>query len=134
MRVLATIAVLALAALLTGCGVRFSDASQSSREVLQSLNVAGSMRAGAPLTAWLKYRQHLPVDVPVRCELRRGSNLVKQIGDTTVPAYAGGSPKLTPVAGAASFDFTVEKPGTYKVECFNPADEDTAIIREFTVR
>lgn len=135
MRVLAAGATLALCALLlAGCGVAFSDSTQHSREVLQSLKVTGVMRAGSPLTASLTYQQNLPVDVPVHCELRKGTQLVKPIGDTTVAAYPDGSPKLTPFPGNISFDFTVDAPGTYKAECFNPADQDTAIIREFTVR
>jgi hypothetical protein len=135
MRVLAAILALSLASLLlAGCGVAFSDSTPHSREVLQSLKVSGDMHVGKPLTASLSYQQNLPVDVPIHCELRKGSSLVKAIGDTTVASYPGGSPKLTPFPGDISFDFTVDAPGTYKAECFVPTDQDAVIIREFTVR
>jgi hypothetical protein len=126
------ILLLAASAFAAACGVEFSS-SPNEAQLFQSLHVTGSMRAGEPLTAVLTYHQAVPVEVNVQCEVRQGSRLVKAIGTQTVAASPGGSPKQTPVAGQASFGFTVDKAGAYKAECFTPADQDVYIIREFSI-
>lgn len=118
---------------LGGCGVAFGTAKPGT-EFFKSLKINGTTTAGAPLTLVLAYAQNNPVDVAVTCELRHNSILVKQIGSQTVPLLSGGGPKATPVAGSYSFDFTVDQPGTYKAECYTPADQNNYIIRQFTVR
>jgi hypothetical protein len=119
--------------LLSGCGVKFRDADPGT-EFFKSLKITGTTTAGAPLTLNLTYKQNNPVAVAVKCELRLGKTFIKAIGDGTVPLLAGGGPRATPVAGNYSFDFVVDQPGTYRAECFTPADENNYIIREFTVR
>ena len=96
--------------------------------------MSGTTIAGSPLTLALTYEQNNPVAVAVKCELRQGKTIVKPIGEQTVPLLAGGGPKATPVAGNYSFDFVVDQPGSYRAECYTPADENNYIIREFTVR
>jgi len=127
------IALLLATLVLSGCGVDFSSGKPGT-EFFKSLKVNGTTTAGAPLTLVLAYAQNNPVDVAVTCELRQGSSLVKPIGTQTVPLLSGGSPTATPVAGSYSFEFNVEKPGTYKAECYTPADQNNYIIRQFTVR
>ncbi len=128
------LAALVLATLvLAGCGVDFSN-GEPGTEFFKSLKVNGTPTAGAPLTMVVTYAQNNPIDVAVKCELRQGKNLVKEVGSQTVPQLPGGGPKATPAAGTYSFDFTVDQPGAYKAECFTPADENNYIIREFTVR
>ena len=118
---------------LGGCGVDFSN-GPAGTEFFKSLKVNGTPMAGAPLALVVTYAQNNPVDVAVKCELRQGKTLVKDVGTQTVPQLAGGGPKATPVAGTYSFDFTVDQVGAYKAECYTPADENNFIIREFTVR
>jgi len=125
--------LLVAALLLSGCGVKFSDGDPGT-EFFKSLKVSGTTTAGAPLTLAVTYAQNNPVAVAVKCELRQGKTLIKPIGEGTVALLEGGGPKATPVAGNYSFDFVVDRPGSYRAECYTPADENNYIIREFTVR
>jgi hypothetical protein len=68
------------------------------------------------------------VPVVIKCEIRRGKDLVKELGDELAPELPLGGPKATPFPGNFSFDFVMEQPGTYKAECFTPADEDNYIL------
>jgi hypothetical protein len=118
---------------LGGCGISFSNGN-SGKEFFTSLNVIGTPVTRSPLTMVVAYAQNNPIDVAVKCELRQGQNVVKEVGAETVPQLANGGPQATPVAGTYTFDFTVDEPGTYKAECYTPADENNYIIRQFTVR
>jgi hypothetical protein len=120
-------------ALLAGCGVRFRD-PQPGNEFFKSATVSGDLRAGATLTGAVTIAQRYSIEVPIACELRQGKQLVKPIGSEKIAALPGGTPKSTPVAAHYTYEFTVDKPGAYKFECFTPSDEDNFIIREFTVR
>lgn len=110
----------------------FSSSKQGT-EFFKSLAVTGDPRAGSPLTAAVTYEQNNPVAVVLKCEIRRGKDLVSDLGSETVPPLAFGKPKATPFPGNFSFDFYVVEAGTYKAECFTPADEDNYIIKTFTV-
>jgi len=121
-----------VAILAAGCGVDFSSAKQGN-EFFKSLAVTGDLRAGSPLTAAVTYEQNNPVAVVIKCEVRQGKDLVKEIGGESAPLLAGGGPEATPFPGNFSFDFSMEQPGTYKAECFTPADEDNYIIKTFTI-
>ncbi len=125
---------LCIAAMMAGaCGVAFSAPSRD-HTLFQSLKVTGEMRPGATLTAALAYQQYLPITIDIRCELRQGTKLIKVVGQGVVPEDPGGTPKATPVAGAASYNFTVDAPGDYRITCYTPSDEDNTIVYGFTVR
>ncbi len=121
-----------LCAFLTGCGVAFSDAPQGT-EFFKSLNVSGELKAGSALTLAVGYQQKNPVETRIRCEIRQGKDLVKVVGENTAPADPRGGPKATPFPGTFSMDFKLDEPGTYKAECFTPADEDNFILKNFTL-
>ena len=129
----ALLPLLAVCALFAGCGVSFRDAKQGT-EFFKSLTVTGELTVGTPLTAAVTYEQANPVPVGIKCELRQGKDLVRDLGSEMAPFLPAGGPKATPFPGNFSIDFTVDKPGTYKAECFTPYDEDNYILRTFTVR
>jgi hypothetical protein len=119
-------------AIFAGCGVKFSDPPEGT-EFFKSLSVTGTMQAGASLTATIEYAQHNPVITGVICEIRQGTTLVKDIGTRRAPQHPEGGPDATPFAGTFTYDFAIDQPGTYKAECFTPADEDNFIIKTFTL-
>jgi hypothetical protein len=51
----------------------------------------------------------------------------------SVMPLENGGPGATPVPGSIAFDFTVDVPGTYIVECLTEKDEDNFIHDEITV-
>jgi hypothetical protein len=118
--------------LLVACGVDFTS-PESGSEFFKSISIDGELRAGASLTVIANYEQYYPADVDVTCELRRDKSLLKTLGASTVPALAGGTPDSTPVPGHVAFDFTVDAPGSYRVECLTPKDEDNYISEEISV-
>ena len=65
--------------------------------------------------------------------MRRNKELVKEIGATDAPALVFGGPEATPFPGNYTFDFTLDAPGAYKVQCYTPADDDNFIEKEITV-
>jgi hypothetical protein len=119
-------------AIFAGCGVKFSDPPEGT-EFFKSLSVTGKMQAGASLTATVEYAQHNPVVTDIRCEIRQGKTLVKDVGTQRAPLHPAGGPDATPFPGTFSYDFVIDQPGTYKAECFTPADEDNFIIKTFTL-
>jgi hypothetical protein len=131
-RVLTALPILPLCLLLAACGVRFSQAS-TSNEFFKEVVITGERRAGAPMTAAVRIEQRYPMEVLLRCELRRGSEQVMFFGQEAVPAYPNGRPDVTPFPANFSYDFTVDQPGRYKFECFSPIDDDDYIIKEFDV-
>ena len=125
--------LLTFAALSGACGVAFSESNEGT-EFFKRIQVSGPGRAGATMTVLLDYEQYYPADVVVRCELRTESALVAEIGPPFVaPLLPFGSPDATPIAGAFSRDFVVEDPGTYRVECLTPQDEDNFIAEEIEI-
>ncbi len=128
------IAALALmCVLLSGCGIAFGDAPPNN-DFFTSLEVTGERTAGAPLTAAIAYETFYPAPVDILCELRRGSETLRAIGRGQAPAI---EPERTPdddgVPGNFSADFTTDVPGSYKVECYTPADDANYIVEEFSV-
>ena len=124
--------VFAASVLLAGCGIAFGEAKKGN-EFFDSLNVTGDMRVNEQLTAAVAMRQNYPVEVAVACELRRADEKVKDIGREVVPAFPNGSPELTPFPANFSFDFTVDQPGSYKVDCFTALDDDNYIREEIEI-
>ena len=124
--------LIAAAALLAGCGVRFTD-PESRTEFFASLAVSGERKAGAPLTALVTYTQNYPAEVEITCELRQNKTTLLEIGKALVQPLADGNPDATPVVGSFSYDFTAPAPGTYKVECLTLKDEDNFIDEKFTI-
>lgn len=119
-------------AIFAGCGVRFSDPPEGT-EFFKSLSVTGKLEAGSPLTATVEYAQHNPVFTDIRCEVRQGKALVKEIGTQRAPQHPAGGPEATPFAGTFTYDFVIDQPGAYRAECFTPADEDNFIIKTFRI-
>jgi len=124
--------MVAAAALLAGCGVRFTD-PPAGTEFFESLRISGEMKAGSPLTALVSYTQTYPVEVQVTCELRQNKQTLLQIGQNVVPALPDGNPDATPLVGSFSYDFTPPAPGAYKVECLTLQEEDNFITKTITI-
>jgi len=118
--------------LLAACGVRFVDADPGT-EFFTDIEISGEMRVNAPLTVYVQYEQFYPVDVNFQCELRRKKEIIKRLGEQNVAPLENGGPDMTPFPGAVAFDFTVDAPGTYIVECLTEKDEDNFIGDEITI-
>jgi hypothetical protein len=63
----------------------------------------------------------------------QSGELVKDIGGDIIPAYPDGNPDLTPFPGNFSFDFTMDAPGDYQLQCYTPRDEDNYIEEAFSI-
>jgi hypothetical protein len=120
-------------ALFAGCGVAFGD-GRDGNEFFREIEVSGDMRAGAPLTVAISFAQYYAMPVVVRCELRQGGELVTMLGEATATHLPFGNPDATPFPGNFAWDFSVAEPGTYKVQCYTPLDEDNYVEEEFTIR
>jgi hypothetical protein len=124
---------LALVALVfSACGIAFGSAPEGN-EFFKSIAVTGELRTGAPLTVAFGYSQNNPIAVTIKCEVRQKKELVKEVGVTDAPGLAFGGASATPFPGNYTFDFTLDAPGAYKLQCYTPADEDNFIEKEFTV-
>ena len=127
------IAALALTGLLlTGCGIAFGGAPEGN-DFFTSLRVSGRQTAGSPLTAAVSYETIYPAPVDILCELRQDKRTLAEIGRGQAPAIANRDPDDDGVVGNFSIDFVVDEPGTFKVECYTPADEANFIIEEFEI-
>jgi hypothetical protein len=130
---LAAVAALALlCALSAGCGIAFGDGPQAN-DFFVTLNVSGDKTVGAPLTAAVAYETIYPEPVEIVCELRQGHTTIRAIGRGEAPAVPNRTPDDDGVPGNFSFDFTVDKAGTYKIECYTSKDTANYIIEEFHV-
>jgi len=122
-----------MCAFLSGCGIAFGDAP-AANDFFTTLEVTGDKTVGSPLTAAIAYETFYPAPVDILCELRRGSETLRAIGRGQAPAI---TPERTPdddgVPGNFSADFTVDAPGTYKVECYTPQDDANYVVEEFSV-
>jgi hypothetical protein len=129
---LRSITIAVVCVLAASCGVQFA-ASIVDDEFFTGIRVSGKMEAGAPLTVVFMYQTNYPTVVEVVCEVRQDSELLKEIGRITTPAMWGGTPDAAPMPGAFAFDFRVDAPGEYRVECLTPADEDNYVFEEIEV-
>jgi hypothetical protein len=132
-RCVAGIVLIAMSLMLGGCGVRFRD-PEPGTEFFTAIEITGEKVVGAPLTVLVEYEQYYPVDVQFHCELRREKEIIKQIGERSVAPLDDGGPDKTPIASAYAFDFTVDEPGTFIVECLTELDEDNFIGDEIEIR
>jgi hypothetical protein len=120
-------------ALAAACGVQFASPVVDD-DFFTGIRVSGVEQTGAPMTVVFLYQTNYPNVVEVVCELLDSDQeVVKEIGRTTVPAFPNGNPDVTPMAGVSAFDFTVDAPGTFRVECYTPADEDNFVRDEIDV-
>lgn len=131
MRSLLLLVMVTASLLMSACGVAFSGSE--GNDFFKSIDVAGSKTTGSPLSVTVAYKQKYPVDVTVACEIRQGKHLVQVIGERDVASIEGGGPEATPVPGSATFEFRIDDPGSYRAECYTPADEDNYIRENFTV-
>lgn len=119
-------------AMLTGCGIEFSSAKVTD-DFFTDLDVTGDLQAGVLISLNVQYQQKYPSTIFMQCELRQGKELVKAIGTAQAPAHPAGSPDADPFPGNFIFDFVVDEPGRYRVECLTPDDEDNYIIDRITI-
>jgi hypothetical protein len=124
--------ILPILVILAGCGIRVSD-PEPGTEFWSDIDIVGTRETGSTMQVIAGYEQWYPVDVETVCELRQNKQTLREIGSTTVPALSGGNPEATPVVGHMTYDFTIDEPGTYIVECLTPKDEDNFIGDEITV-
>jgi hypothetical protein len=129
----AAAALALMCALLAGCGIAFGDAP-AGNDFFVSLRVTGDKTVGAPLTAAIAYETFYPEPIDIVCELRQGSETLRPIGSAQAPAVAGLTPDDDGVPGNFSIDFSVERAGDFKVECFTAKEEANFIIDEFTIK
>ena len=119
--------------LVAGCGIAFGDGPPGN-DFFTSLHITGDKTAGVPLTAAVSYETIYPAEIEILCELRQGSTTLRQIGRGFAPAVL---PERTPdddgVPGNFSVGFIVDEPGTYKVECYTPKDDDNYLLKEFSI-
>jgi hypothetical protein len=133
LRARAGLILVAASLLASACGISFADGTEGN-EFWKSLDVSGERRVRSTLTAAFVYEQFYPVDVPVTCEIWREGEFLRHIGSTIIPAYPDGGPDVTPFAGNFSFDFVIDAPGEYRVDCYTNADEDNFIRKMVTIR
>lgn len=119
-------------AVLTGCGIEFSSAKVTD-DFFTDLDVSGDLRAGVRISANVQYQQNYPSAIFMQCELRQDKELVKVIGTAQAPPHPEGNPDADPFPGNFIFDFVVDEPGRYRVECLTPADEDNYVIDKITI-
>jgi hypothetical protein len=122
-----------LSCIIAGCGITFAGPDEGN-DFFTALDVTGDKTAGSPMTAAVAFETFYPVPVDIVCELRQEKSLIGQIGVGQAPAIPG---DLTPdddrVPGNFSFNFTLDEPGDFKVECYTRDDEANFIIEEFTI-
>jgi hypothetical protein len=126
------LALVAISIALTACGIRYRD-PEPGTEFFSEIEIAGDQSVATPLTVTVGFEQFYPVEVELVCELRQGSTTLRELGRQLVPPLEQGEPEAIPVAGHATFDFTIDVPGAYDVECLTPKDEDNYIAEEINI-
>ena len=125
---------LAIAALLlAGCGISVGGGGASS-ELFSKLSIQGDLAVGSELTLEVIEEQRYPVAVDISCFLVQPGHSRRLLGRDTLPANADTSAEPTPVPGASTFRFRVQRPGHYLALCNTPLDPDNFISKEFRVK
>jgi cAMP phosphodiesterase len=127
---LAALAVVAL--LLAGCGISLGGGASS--ELFSKLTIQGEPVVGGEMTLEVTHEQRYPVAVDISCFLVDPGRSRRLLGRDTLPADPDTSPEPTPVAGASTFRFRVQRPGRYLALCNTPLDQDNFISKEFRVQ
>ena len=127
---LATLAAAAL--LLASCGISLS--SSTSSELFSKLSLRGEPVVGREMTLEVTHEQRYPVTVDISCFLLQPGRSRQLLGRDTLPANPDTSTEPTPVAGASTFRFRVQRPGRYLALCNTPLDSDNFISKEFRVK
>jgi len=129
----AHVAALAAAALLlAGCGISLGDGTSS--ELFSKLSLRGEPVVGREMTLQVSHEQRYPVTVDISCFLLQPGRSRRLLGRDTLPANPDTSTEPTPVAGASTFRFRVQRPGRYLALCNTPLDSDNSISKEFRVK
>ena len=129
----ARLAALAAAALLlAGCGISLGGGTSS--ELFSKLRVRGEPAVGREMIMEVSHEQRYPVTVDISCFLLQPGRSRRLLGRDSLPANPDTSAEPTPVAGASTFRFRVQRPGRYLALCDTPLDPDNFISKEFRVR
>jgi len=118
--------------LLAGCGITLS--SGTSSELFSKLSIQGEPVVGQEMTLEVTHEQRYPVAVDISCFLVQPGRSRRLLGRDTLPANPDTSAEPTPVAGASTFRFRVQRPGRYMALCNTPLDPENFISKEFRVR
>ena len=130
----AHLAALAVAALLlAGCGISLGGGGASS-ELFSELRIRGEPVVGQEMTLEVTEEQRYPVAVHISCFLLDPGRSRRLLGRDTLPANPDTSAEPTPVAGASTFRFRVQRPGRYLALCNTPLDPENFISKEFRVK
>jgi cAMP phosphodiesterase len=126
------VALAAAALLLAGCGISLGGSASS--ELFAKLSIQGEPVAGSEMTLKVTEEQRYPVAVDISCFLVQPGRSRRLLGRDTLPANPDTSAEPTPVAGASTFRFRVQRPGRYLALCNTPLDPENFISKEFRVR
>jgi hypothetical protein len=125
-------ALAAAALLLAGCGISLGGGTSS--ELFSKLRVRGEPVVGREMILAVSHEQRYPLAVDISCFLLQPGRSRRLLGRDTLPANPDTSAEPTPVAGASTFRFRVQRSGRYMALCNTPLDSDNFISKEFRVK
>jgi hypothetical protein len=126
------VALATAALLLAGCGISLGGGASS--ELFSKLRIRGEPVVGGEMTLEVTEEQRYPLAVDISCFLLDPGRSRRLLGRDTLPANPDTSAEPTPVAGASTFRFRVQRPGRYMALCNTPLDPENFIRKEFRVR
>ena len=125
-------ALTAAALLLAGCGISLGGGTSS--ELFSKLRIQGEPVVGREMILAVSHEQRYPLAVDISCFLLQPGRSRRLLGRDTLPANPDTSAEPTPVAGASTFRFRVQRSGRYMALCNTPLDSDNFISKEFRVK